>query len=79
MAKELGSDRRTTYRKVGHRIMLAESMVGLASVDIALGRLDQGARLIGYAEALAETLWSRRRWSFVTTGRSPDQPRRRTL
>ncbi|MFN3257064.1 MAG: ATP-binding protein [Ilumatobacter sp.] len=42
--------------RIGFRIMLAESMVGIASADIALGRTQRAARLIGYAEYLADAV-----------------------
>lgn len=42
--------------EVRHRIMIAESMVGLAAVDVVVGRARSAARLLGFAEALAEEL-----------------------
>ncbi len=35
-------------------MMLAESMVGVASVEVAAGCFERAARLIGFAEGLAE-------------------------
>lgn len=39
---------------VGYRIMVAESMVGVAAVELALGRPQRAAQLIGFAEGLAD-------------------------
>lgn len=42
--------------RVGHRMMLAESMVGVACVDIALDRPLRAARLVGCAEGIADAV-----------------------
>lgn len=42
--------------RLGARMMLAESMVGLASVAAAAGDFDHAARLIGFADVTAEVL-----------------------
>lgn len=40
--------------RVGVKMMFAESMIGLASVEMTSGRFDRAARLIGFAEQVAE-------------------------
>ncbi len=42
--------------RVGARIMFAESIVGLAAVDAGDGHHERAARLIGFAEGVAESL-----------------------
>lgn len=54
LARELHERSLMIRHRVGIRIMLAESMVGIASVDLAVGRFGRAARLIGFAERLAE-------------------------
>ncbi|MEM1333036.1 MAG: tetratricopeptide repeat protein [Actinomycetota bacterium] len=55
-ARELHLRSLELRQRVGARMMLAESIVGLAVVAVEQGRHDVAARLIGYAEATAEHL-----------------------
>ncbi len=53
-ARSLHMESLEIRHRVGARMMLAESMVGIALVEAAAGRLDRAARFIGFAEGLAE-------------------------
>ncbi len=55
-ARELHLRSLQIRHEVGYRIMVAESMIGLAAVEAALGRWQRAARLIGFGEALAEAV-----------------------
>ena len=52
-ARELHLRSLQIRHEVGYRIMVAESMIGLAAVEVGLGLPERAARLIGFAEDLA--------------------------
>lgn len=42
--------------KFGNKLLVAESLIGIASVEVARRNLEKGAYLIGYAEEMADSL-----------------------
>ncbi len=51
-ARELHLQSLEIRHEVGYRIMFAESIVGVAATEVALGRSVRAARLLGFAEGL---------------------------
>lgn len=53
-ARTLHLDGLRVRHEVNHRIMVAESMVGLAAIEVAIGQPARAARLLGFAVGLAD-------------------------